>query len=111
MRSDNFVAFITVQGFFIGLVFGLLKATSADGILVYTVLITVFFYLLAHFFVALFFRTMQARSHYFPKAQHERDLDAFVREIAKREKMIESVQEMTRSAMQLNAEEKARSQA
>ena len=80
MRSTNFVSFLTVQGFFIGFVFSVLKAQSAEGILVYTLLITAF----------LFIRHTPLRQEYFPKMRHENDLDYYVKEISKREKVIES---------------------
>ena len=90
MRSGNFVSFLTVQGFFIGFVFSVLKAQSAEGILVYTLLITAFFYLFSHFTISFFIRVSPMRHEYFPKMRHEADLDYYANEIAKREKIIES---------------------
>lgn len=90
MRSINFVSFLTVQGFFIGFVFSVLKAQSAEGVLVYTLLITVFFYLFSHFIISLFIRYTPLKQEYFPKIRHEHDLDYYANEIAKREKVIES---------------------
>ena len=90
MRSTNFVSFLTVQGFFIGFVFSILKATSAEGILVYTLLITAFFYLFSHFIISFFIRFTPLRQEYFPKVRHENDLDYYANEISKREKVIES---------------------
>lgn len=90
MRSTNFVSFLTVQGFFIGFVFSVLKAQTAEGILIYTLLITAFFYLFSHFIISLFIRHTPLRQEYFPKMRHENDLDYYVKEISKREKVIES---------------------
>ncbi len=90
MRSSNFVSFLTVQGFFIGFVFSILKAQSAEGVLVYTLLITVFFYLFSHFIISFFIRYSPLRQEYFPKMRHENDLDYYAKEISKREKVIES---------------------
>jgi len=90
MRSTNFVSFLTVQGFFIGFVFSLLKAQDAEGILIYTLLITAFFYLFSHFTISFFIRYSPLREEYFPKKRHEGDLDYYVGEISKREKIIES---------------------
>lgn len=90
MRGANFVSFITVIGFMTGIVFALLKSNSPGGLLIYTLLITVFFYLFAHVSVAFYFRTFIAKAHYFPKAEHERDLDIFVREINKRERYVDT---------------------
>jgi len=93
MRSTNFVAFLTVQGFFIGFVFSILKAQNAEGILVYTLLITGFFYLFSHFVISFFIRYSPVRQEYFPKVRHESDLDYYSNEIAKREKVIDSAHE------------------
>jgi len=90
MRSTNFVSFLTVQGFFIGFVFSILKAQSAEGILVYTLLITAFFYLFSHFIISFFIRYSPVRQSYFPKNTHESNLDYYSNEISKREKVIDS---------------------
>ncbi len=90
MRSTNFVSFLTVQGFFIGFVFALLKAQNAEGILIYTLMITAFFYLFSHFTISFFIRYSPLRHEYFPKKRHEGDLDYYASEISKREKIIDS---------------------
>lgn len=89
MRSTNFVAFLTVQGFFIGFVFSIFKAQSAMDLLLYTLLITAFFYLFSHFSISFFIRYSLVRQEYFPKMRHEGDLDYYSNEISKREKVIE----------------------
>ncbi len=90
MRSTNFVSFLTVQGFFIGFVFSILKADTAEGLLVYTLLITAFFYLFSHFIISFFIRFSPIRQEYFPKTKHEGDLDYYANEISKREIVIEN---------------------
>jgi len=89
MRSTNFVSFLTVQGFFIGFIFSILKAHTAEEILLYTLLITAFFYLFSHFSISLFIRYTVVKQEYFPKMRHEGNLDYYVSEIDKREKVIE----------------------
>ncbi|RUM66684.1 MAG: hypothetical protein DSZ03_00805 [Sulfurimonas sp.] len=89
MRGNNFVAFLTVQGFFLGLAFAVLQARSATDILTYTALITIFFYLFSHLVIAMYYRTYVGKKGYFPKASHERELDYFIREIEKREVLID----------------------
>jgi hypothetical protein len=89
MRSTNFVSFLTVQGFFIGFVFSILKAHTAEEILLYTLLITAFFYLFSHFSISFFIRYTVVRQEYFPKMRHEGNLDYYADEISKREKIIE----------------------
>jgi len=90
MLGENFVYFFTVQGFFVGIIFGILKSFDAEGLLTYTFIITVFFYLFSHFIIALYFQTLTAKAYFFPKEAHEKELDVFVKEINKREKLIDS---------------------
>ncbi|WP_321778727.1 hypothetical protein [Sulfurimonas sp.] len=105
MLGENFVYFFTVQGFFVGIIFGILKSFDAEGLLVYTFFITTFFYLFAHIIVAFYFRTITAKAYFFPKDEHELDLDIFVKEINKREKLIDSVCKITKAAVKINAQE------
>ncbi len=90
MRGANFVSFLTVQGFFIGIVFGVMQSDSAESLLGYVLLITLFFYLFAHLFVGFFFQSLGIKTHPFPKKAHENNLDFFVREINKREQFIDA---------------------
>ncbi len=90
MRGANFVSFFTISGFFIGIVFALLKSNSPFDLLIYIFLITTFFYLFSHIFVAMYVGTIMVKPSYFAKTTHERDLDYFVREINKRELIIDS---------------------
>jgi hypothetical protein len=109
MLGENFVYFFTVQGFFVGIIFGILKSFDAEGLLTYTFLITTFFYLFSHVIVALYFRTLTSKAYLFPKDLHERELDLFVKEINKREKIIDSAAKITDLAMKMNSEEMVRS--
>jgi len=107
MLGENFVYFFTVQGFFIGIIFGILKSFDAEGLLVYTFFITTFFYLFSHIIIAMYFKTLTARSLYFPKEVHEKDLDLFVKEINKREKLIDSACKITDVVIKMNSENRA----
>jgi hypothetical protein len=99
MRGANFVAFFTVQGFFIGIVFALLKGAGPEGILTYTFLITAFFYLFSHLCIALYFRTISMNRSHFPKEHHEHELDLFIHEINKRESHVDRVVDMNMKAL------------
>jgi hypothetical protein len=88
--GTNFVAFFTVQGFFIGFIFGLLRTDSAYGLFVYTLLVTLFFYLFSHIVISFYFRTLSVRSGRFSKELHEADLEQFIHEINKRESFIDA---------------------
>lgn len=90
MRGSNFVAFFTVQGFIAGIVFGVLQSDSAEDFLIYTLLISIFFYLFAHLCVGFYFQTLGVKAPGFPKHSHERSLDNYVREINRREQFIDA---------------------
>ncbi len=107
MLGENFVYFFTVQGFFVGIIFGILKSFDAEGLLVYTFFITTFFYLFSHIIIALYFKTLTNKAYYFPKELHEKELDIFVKEISKREKLIDSAAKITDMAIKMNNEDRA----
>jgi len=104
MLGENFVHFFTVQGFFIGIIFGILKSFNAESLFIYTALITIFFYLFSHIIIALYFKTITTRATFFPRDSHEKKLDIFVKEINKREKIVDSAAKMTDLVMKLNKE-------
>lgn len=104
MLGENFVYFFTVQGFFVGIIFGILKSFDAAGLLTYTFFITIFFYLFSHIVIALYYRTISIRAYHFPKENHEKELDLIVKEINKREKLIDSACRLTDVAIKMNAE-------
>ena len=108
MYGDNFVSFFTVQGFFVGIIFGILKSFDAEGLFIYTSLITVFFYLFSHIIAALYFRTITSKATFFPRDSHERKLDIFVQEINKREKIVDSASKMTDLVAKINQENQDR---
>lgn len=103
MLGENFVYFFTVQGFFVGIVFGILKSFDAEGLLLYTFFITTFFYLFSHVIIAFYFRTIAMKSYGFSRELHEKHLDMIVKEINKREKFIDSAAKVTDEAMKVNA--------
>lgn len=102
MGSHNFVSFITVQGFMFGLAFSVLKTHSAEELLTFTILITMFFYLFAHMAVAFYLKTLSARVQGFPTDAHEKDLDLFVTEISKREDFIDHASDIIDDAVRTN---------
>ncbi|MEA3331890.1 MAG: hypothetical protein U9Q29_09380 [Campylobacterota bacterium] len=105
MLGENFVYFFTVGGFFIGIIFGILKSFDAEGLLVYTFFITTFFHLFSHVIIAMYYKTITGKVYFFPKELHEKDLDLFVKEINKREKMIDSACKITDIAININSKD------
>lgn len=103
MLGENYVYFFTVQGFFVGIIFGILKSFDANSLFVYTFLITTFFYLFSHIVIALYYKTLTARGYKFPRDLHERELDFFVKEINKRESIIDSAVKITDAAIKVNS--------
>ncbi len=106
MRGSNFVYFLTVLGFFTGIVFGILQSDSPENFLGMVILITLFFYLFAHLCVGFFFQSLGIKAHAFPKKAHEHNLDFFVREINKREQFIDAF--YTHKAELLDDQERGR---
>jgi len=104
MLGENFVYFFTVQGFFVGIIFGILKSFDAEGLLLYTFFITTFFYLFSHVIIAFYFKTIAIKTYLFPKEVHEKHLDIFVEEIDRREKIIDSAMKITDEAIKANKE-------
>ena len=62
-----------------------------------------FFYLFSHIIIAMYFKTITARGSYFPRDIHEKELDVFVSEINKREKLIDSACKITDMAVAINS--------
>ena len=108
MLGENFVYFFTVQGFFVGIIFGILKSFDAESLFIYTFFITAFFYLFSHVIVAFYFRTLTAKAYFFPKESHEKELDLFVKEINRREKLIDSAYKITDAVIKMNSQEVSR---
>ena len=79
-----------MQGFFIGIVFGVLKSDTPESFLGFVIFVTMFFYLFAHLCVGFYFQTLGIKAPFFPKQSHEHNLDFFVREINKREQFIDA---------------------
>ena len=102
MLGENYVYFFTVQGFFIGIIIGILKSFDATGLLMYTFFITAFFYLFSHIIIAMYFKTIALKGQYFPKDVYERHLDIFVNEINLREQLIDSASKITDEAIKVN---------
>ncbi|MDX9813403.1 MAG: hypothetical protein WC144_08135 [Sulfurimonas sp.] len=102
MYAENFVHFFTVAGFFVGIIFGILKSFTPENLLTYTLLITIFFYLFSHLIVAFYYRTKLGKAYFFAKDEHEKTLDFFVKEINKREKILDVAVKITEDAIATN---------
>ena len=89
MPANGFIGFITSQGFFIGLIFAVLKYDDPIAMLVVTLLTTGVFYVFAQISVSYFVRYNEVGLGHFPTKEHELMLDQFFDEIVRREELYE----------------------
>lgn len=87
--ANGFIGFITSQGFFVGIVFAVLKFDDPIIILFYALLITSVFYMFGQMSVSYFVRAIDVRLGNFPKGEHEIMLDEYARALQKREDVFE----------------------
>ncbi|MCR4941207.1 MAG: hypothetical protein K5978_00235 [Campylobacter sp.] len=91
MRAENYIAFFTVCGFFVGLVFSLLNADDAVDMMGYTFFVTFFFYLIIHIIIMNYVDVKKSMTQYFDKEKHEDVADYLLTELAIREKRMENL--------------------
>jgi hypothetical protein len=91
MPANGFIGFITSQGFFIGMIFGVVKFDDPIAILFASLVVTGLFYMLGQISVSYFVRAIAVRAGNFPKLEHEIMLDEFAKAIQKREDIFNDV--------------------
>lgn len=99
----NFISFLTVNGFFVGLLFGLLKLDDPLQIVIATLFITAIFYIIATAASAFFIKNVTYEPRYrIKKDKYETAIDTAIVELEKREALI---REMYEFINELEAEE------
>ena len=88
MRSENYVAFFTVCGFFIGMIFSIVKFDEALSFLLSTLTITLFFYLFIHVVLIFFLSAKEIEDNLFNTKDFESISNGQIAEIKKREDKI-----------------------
>lgn len=88
---ENFVAFFTVCGFFIGLAFSIISIDGAFEMIVFTVLITFLFYMLIHVSVMFFVDTKKVIGRAFNVAEYEMINDLIMSDLDNRDRKIEHI--------------------
>ena len=88
MRSENYVAFFTVCGFFIGLIFSIVKVNTVTDLFLYTFAITLFFHMFIHVVLVNFINANEIFKITFDKNEHEELANAQVMELKEREDQI-----------------------
>ncbi|AKE81617.1 hypothetical protein EPC67_01945 [Helicobacter pylori] len=91
MRVQNFIHFSVVVGFFLGLVFSVLKFNEPESILLWTVLSTLGGYLIALLFASIFIACTDLDICLFDKKGTEESLLRFNHEFKNREKEVASI--------------------
>ena len=91
VKSDNFIYFFTVCGFFIGLAFSILNFSEPEEMLFYTLEITLTFYLIIHVAIMNFFDFDRLSTYIFNKKDHEEIGDYFIHELEDREKIMDNL--------------------
>jgi uncharacterized protein YacL len=82
----NIKSFITVVGFFVGLLYSVITAVSAIDLVFFTILFTIGFYSFANLFLAFYIKNLDVKiSGEFPKQALEEQLDSMIKDLEKRE--------------------------
>lgn len=110
MRADNFIAFFTVCGFFIGFVFVVIKVSDPLEMVIYNILITFFFYLVIHLAIMRFINVdNKFFKSYFSKADHEEVNERLIAELSLRERKMEGIlSKLAAEKLKARREKKAR---
>ena len=90
MLINNFIAFLTVIGFFIGLLYSIVVDGGPDALVINTILITLGFYTFASFFFSFYIKYLDIRIEKFPKDEYETKLDELIEDVDQREERFAS---------------------
>ena len=91
MRSENYVYFFTVCGFFISLIFSVLKSSNAFDFTLYIIGITMFFYLFIHLVLTFFFSIEPSISDSFNKSDVESIINFQISQLKEKEALINQI--------------------
>lgn len=89
MRGENFIYFATVSGFFIGIIFAILKDLDVFNFLISVFLVTASFYLVSLGSVTFFIKYLDIKKIvFFDKFSIDEILDVQIKELEKKEDFI-----------------------
>ncbi len=91
MKNENYIAFFTVCGFFVGLVFSFLEFVSIGQIIFYTLAITLFFHLFIHVTLSLLMDASTSYSTLFHKEKYEDFINKQISQLKNRENHIDTL--------------------
>ncbi|MBK1971282.1 hypothetical protein JG677_00775 [Campylobacter sp. TTU-622] len=93
MRTENYVAFFTVCGFFIGLSFSVISVDEAFDIILFTCFITFAFYIFAHIAIMNFIDIKKISGRIFNKNDYEKTSNNIINDLIIREKKMDIILE------------------
>ncbi|MBM0636569.1 hypothetical protein LNU06_00745 [Campylobacter sp. VicNov18] len=93
MRPENYVAFFTVCGFFIGLAFSIVNTDEAFDILILTCFITFMFYVFVHIAIMNFIDIKKISGRIFNKLDYEKTSNNIINDLVLREKKMDIILE------------------
>jgi hypothetical protein len=96
MQEENFIAFWTIFGFFMGTALAFIGWTDPFSIFLVIMSSTFFFYILGHFSVALFVRFMEFKQVRFDTGGYDQKLDYFYQQLLQRERLMDQFGEEER---------------
>ncbi|MGE4399241.1 MAG: hypothetical protein AB7D29_06930 [Campylobacterales bacterium] len=100
---NNFISFLTLNGFFVGILFAVLKLEDPFLMVVAVIFITAFFYMIALAAAAFFIKNVTFEPRYrIKKDRYETAIDSAIMELEKREVLIRDMYEFVK---QLEEEE------
>lgn len=98
MTSENCIGLSVVAGFFVGLIFALLKFDEPDFIILFTLVVTMTFYLIVISSISLFNWFMGFEARRFSKQDLEESLEYYVTQFRHKEEEFAKVLDYIRSA-------------
>ncbi len=89
MRGENFIYFLSVSGFFLGIIFGILKELDIKAFLYSIFLLTALFYIVGLGVVTFFIKYLDIKKIiYLDKKEIDSILDIQIKELEKKEDFI-----------------------
>ncbi len=97
MKTDNYISFAVVNGFFIGFIISILKFDEPEVIIIATVFSTIIFYMIILISSSIFVGLFDVRANLLKKQRYDETLDYFVEEFDRREKLSKKIREFIKS--------------
>lgn len=91
LRQDNFLSFAVVVGFFIGLIFGVVKFDEPELMVLWTILSTVGIYLISTIGISCYYWFIDQNKSQIPKEKLEESLEYYRKEFDKKEQEVQDI--------------------